>query len=69
VARSQRAQRVALPQLKAQGDSYWSTRALAISPDGRLLATYEPETLRVIQLWDISALGLRSRGKDVYLHP
>ncbi len=47
-----------LPQLKAQNDTYWVTRALAISPDGRLLATYAPDSLKIIQLWDISALDV-----------
>jgi WD40 repeat protein len=52
-----------LPQQTAQGDMYWITRALTLSPDGRLLATYAPDTLDVIQLWDISALGVGPKRK------
>jgi WD40 repeat protein len=51
-----------LPRLKSQSD-LWVTRALAISPDGRLLATYAPDSLNVIQLWDISALDVGPKGK------
>ena len=47
-----------LTQLPAQEDSWWVTRGLAISPDGRFLATYAPDTLKTIQVWDVSALGL-----------
>ena len=51
-----------LPQLKAQNDIYWVTRPLALSPDGRILASYAPESLNTIQLWDISALGVGPKG-------
>ena len=47
----------AIPQLKDQNDDVWSPRALAISPDGRFLATYPPETINEIQVWDISSLS------------
>ncbi|HEX5702658.1 MAG TPA: hypothetical protein VFX97_05530 [Pyrinomonadaceae bacterium] len=46
----------AIPQLPAQRDDRWSTRALAVSPDGNLLASFPPETLSALQIWDISSI-------------
>ncbi|HLW03749.1 MAG TPA: hypothetical protein VKT82_34195 [Ktedonobacterales bacterium] len=42
----------------AENDTYWTTRALAFSPDGQWLATYFSDSLKDIQLWDISALDV-----------
>jgi tetratricopeptide (TPR) repeat protein len=56
----------ALPQFATQrdeGGGYWPPRALAISSDGQSLATYRPDTLNAIQIWDISALGVGPKGK------
>jgi hypothetical protein len=50
-----------LPQLAAQNDDWWVSRALASSPDGRLLVTYAPDSLITLHVWDISALDVGPR--------
>lgn len=50
-----------LPQRAAQDDHWWVSRALAISPDGRLLVTYAPDSLQTLHIWDISALDVGPR--------
>jgi WD40 repeat protein len=50
-----------IPQLTTQKDEMWGSRALAISPDGRLLATYPPDTINELGLWDISSLTKAGR--------
>ena len=59
---------LALPQLKAQNDRFWATCALAVSPNGRLLATYAEDSIDVIQLWDISALDVGPRSRPATPH-
>jgi hypothetical protein len=51
------------PQLPSQRDDIWSPRALAVSSDGRLLASYPPETVEAIRLWDISPISLSERDQ------
>jgi formylglycine-generating enzyme required for sulfatase activity len=60
-----------LPQLDAQQDVHWMTRALAISPDGRFLVTYPPDSIKHLQIWDISALdvGPKPRSQPERLRP
>ena len=41
--------------------NWLDTRALALSPNTQILATYLRDTNKTIQLWDISALGLGPR--------
>ncbi len=49
----------ALPQLGSQEDrGWWITRALAVSPDGRYLVTYTPDSLNDLDIWDISSLDV-----------
>jgi hypothetical protein len=38
--------------------------SFVISPDGHLLTAYPPDTVNAIQLWDISALDVGSKGTD-----
>ncbi len=47
-----------LPQDDKQLDRNRTTRALEISPCGRLLATYAADSLQNIQIWDISCLEI-----------
>ena len=35
----------------------------SFSPDGRLLVTYPPDSLKTLQVWDISALGVGPQPK------
>jgi len=57
-ARTKRTVRV----LPAPSPRWFHGRALTVSPDGRLLATYAEDTDEEIQLWDISALGVGPKG-------
>jgi hypothetical protein len=49
---------VALPQGPGTKDDWFLNRALAFSPDGRFLVTYDPSTTRALRIWDVSALDV-----------